>query len=118
MDAHASDGLAVESAEMGFVAGKEGLALVLYGGGEHRAVFFRQDQGKTLCCQCGRTRDVAKSRSGISIRIIIFAASAELLSEAHFNKTLIGDILSIGLLLDSPQQRDRHPQRNRLCGKF
>jgi hypothetical protein len=43
VDAHASDGLAVESAEMGFVAGKEGLALVLDGGGEHRAVFFRQE---------------------------------------------------------------------------
>jgi hypothetical protein len=42
VDAHASDGLAVESAEMGFVAGKEDLALVLDGGGEHRAVFFRQ----------------------------------------------------------------------------
>ncbi len=42
VDAHASDGLAVELAEMGFVAGKEGLALVMDGGGEHRAVFFRQ----------------------------------------------------------------------------
>lgn len=62
--------------------------------------------------------DVAKSRSGISIRIIIFAASAELLGEAHFNKALIRDIFSIGLLLDAPEQRDWHTQRNRLCGKF
>ena len=46
VDAHSGDGLAVESDEMGFVAGKEGLALVLDGGGEHRAVFFRQEQGK------------------------------------------------------------------------
>ncbi len=46
VDAHASDGLAVESAEMGFVAGKEGLAPVLDGGGEHEAVFFRKEQGK------------------------------------------------------------------------
>ena len=45
VDAHASDGLAVESAEMGFVAGKEGLAPVLDCRGEHRAVFFRQEQG-------------------------------------------------------------------------
>ena len=50
------------------------------------------------------TRDVAKSRSGISSRIIVFADSAELLGEAHFNQALIGDILSIGLLLDAPQQ--------------
>ena len=46
VDAHASDGLAVESAEMGFVAGKEGLALVLDGEDQHRAVFFRQEQVK------------------------------------------------------------------------
>ena len=37
---NASDGLAVESAEMGFVAGEEGLASVLDCGGEHRPVFF------------------------------------------------------------------------------
>jgi len=42
VDAYASDGLTVESTEMSFVAGKEGVAPVLDCQGEHRAVFFRQ----------------------------------------------------------------------------
>ena len=41
------DGLAVKSAEMGFVAGEKGLATVLDGGGEHGAVFFRQEEVET-----------------------------------------------------------------------
>ncbi len=40
VDAHAGDGLAIESAEMGFIAGEKGMAAVLDGRGENRAVFF------------------------------------------------------------------------------
>ena len=54
---YAGDGLAVKSAKMGFVAGEESLAPVLDGGGEHGAVFFRQEQGEAGGWQCGRARE-------------------------------------------------------------
>lgn len=54
VDAQASDVLAVESANMGFVAGQEDLAAVLDGGGEHGAVFFWQDQSEGWSGQGGR----------------------------------------------------------------
>ncbi len=54
---NASNGLAVESAEMGFIAGEEDLAPVPDGGGEHGAVFFRQEKVEARDGQGRRTRE-------------------------------------------------------------
>jgi hypothetical protein len=49
--------LAIESAEVGFIAGEEGLAPVLDGRGEHGAVFFRQEKVEARDRQDRRTRE-------------------------------------------------------------
>ena len=53
---NASNGLAVESAEVGFIDGEEDLAPVLDGRGEHGAVFFREEKVEALDRQGRRTR--------------------------------------------------------------
>ena len=54
---NASNGLTVESAEVCFIAGEEGLASVLDGGGEHGAVFFREEKVEARDRQGRRTRE-------------------------------------------------------------
>ena len=54
---NASNGLTVESAEVGFIAGEEDLAPVLDGRGKHGAVFFRQEKVEARDGQGGRTRE-------------------------------------------------------------
>ena len=54
---NASNGLTVESAEVGFIAGEEGLAPVPDGGGEHGAVFFQEEKVEARDGQGGRTRE-------------------------------------------------------------
>lgn len=54
---NASNGLTVESAEMGFIAGEEDLAPVLDGGGEHGAVFFWEEKVEARDGQGGRARE-------------------------------------------------------------
>jgi hypothetical protein len=49
--------LAVESAEVGFIASEEGLASVLDGGGEHGAVFFGKEMIEARSGQGGWTRE-------------------------------------------------------------
>ncbi len=51
---NARNGLAVESAEVGFIAGEEDLAPVLDGRGEHGAVFFWEEKVEARDGQGGR----------------------------------------------------------------
>lgn len=54
---NASNGLTVESAEVGFIAGEEDLAPVLDGRGKHRAVFFREEKVEASDGQGRRDRE-------------------------------------------------------------
>ena len=56
VNGHSCDGLAVESAEVGFIASEEGLASVLDGGGEHGAVFFGEEKVEARRAQRARQR--------------------------------------------------------------
>jgi hypothetical protein len=60
---NASYGLTVESAEVGFIAGEEGLAPVLDGRGEHGPVFFRQEKVEAWDGQGRRSRQAGERDS-------------------------------------------------------